>query len=255
MIKKQWTRDGAGRPPRAGVGVGLLLAMVVLSGCASGPNANPRDPLEPLNRQVFKFNDTVDKAVLKPVATTYRDVTPRLVRQGVSNFFDNLQDAWSFVNNSLQFKGQAAADSLGRFGINTFIGIGGLFDVATDLGIEKHTKDFGHTLGHWGVAPGPFLMLPLLGPSTLRDTVAMPVDAQGDVVANVSHVPTRNTALAVRAVDTRQGLLSATEMLDHIALDRYTFVRDAHLQRRRNGVYDGNPPDEAAEPLMPAAQE
>lgn len=224
--------------------VALLVGVSLLAGCASGPNANPKDPLEPFNRGVYKFNDAVDTAVLKPVATAYRDVTPDLIRQGIGNFFDNLQDAWSAVNSALQLNGPATSDNLGRFMVNSFIGIGGLFDVASDLGIQRQPKDFGLTLGHWGVSPGPYLMLPLLGPSTLRDTAALPVDSQADMVGGLTDVPTRNTAMAVRIVDKREGLLQATEMLDKIALDKYSFVRDAHLQRRRSAVYDGNPPEE-----------
>ncbi len=224
----------------------LLLLVVVLSGCASGPGANPRDPLEPFNRGVYKFNDQVDAAVLKPVATFYRDITPVRVRQGVGNFFGNLEDIWSFVNNALQFKGQAAIDSLKRVGVNTFVGWGGVFDVATEMDIEKHTRDFGHTLGYWGVAPGPYLVLPLLGPSTLRDTVALPVDLKGDIVSNIHHVPSRNTATVLRGIDTRSDLLKAGNMLEEAALDRYTFTRDAFLQRRRSVIFDGNPPEEDA---------
>jgi phospholipid-binding lipoprotein MlaA len=222
----------------------LLLLVLFVAGCASGPNANPRDPLEPLNRGVYKFNDTLDTAILKPVATAYRDVTPVRVRQGVGNFFGNLEDAWSFVNNVLQFKGQAALDSLKRVGVNTFMGWGGVFDVATEMDIEKHTKDFGHTLGYWGVAPGPYLVLPVLGSSTLRDTVALPLDWQGDIVVNIHHVPTRNMATAVRGIGLRSDLLKAGTMLEEAALDRYTFTRDAFLQRRRSVIYDGNPPEE-----------
>jgi phospholipid-binding lipoprotein MlaA len=247
------------RGDHTGVGcalwIGVLLMLFVLSGCASGPNANPRDPLEPFNRGVFKFNDAVDTAVLKPVATAYQDITPALVRQGIGNFFGNLKDAWSFVNNALQLKGQAAADSLTRFGVNTFIGLGGILDVATKMDIEKHTKDFGHTLGYWGVAPGPYLVLPLLGPSTLRDTVALPVDLKGDIVANISHVPTRNTVTAVRAVDDRAALLIASTMLEEAALDPYAFIRDAFLQRRRSVIYDGNPPEEDTFKKLPAQQD
>jgi phospholipid-binding lipoprotein MlaA len=222
----------------------LLIVLALLSGCATGPNANPRDPLEPFNRGVYQLNDAVDRAVLKPVATAYQDVVPSLIRRGVNNFFANLQDAWSFVNNALQFKGEAAADSAVRFGVNTFIGLGGVLDVATEMNIEKHTKDFGHTLGYWGVAPGPYLVLPLLGSSTLRDTVALPVDFQGDLVGSIEHVPTRNTLIALRLVDDRANLLKASAMLDEVALDKYTFVRDAYLQRRRSAIYDGNPPDD-----------
>jgi len=243
-----------------------LLVLLVLTGCASGPNANRRDPLEPFNRGVYRFNDAVDTALLKPVATTYRDVVPRPVRQGVNNFFGNLQDAWSFVNNALQLKGQAATDSMFRFGVNTFIGLGGVLDVATEMNIEKHTKDFGHTLGYWGVAPGPYLVLPLLGPSTLRDTVALPVDLKGDLVSSIAHVPTRNSVTVLRAVDSRADLLKATTILEEAALDKYTFTRDAFLQRRRSVIFDGNPPEEdtgeieteqqdVAEPRVPALAE
>lgn len=235
------------------LGAVALLSMLMV-GCATGPNANPQDPLEPFNRGVYQFNDAVDTAVLKPVATAYRDGVPRLVRQGVGNFFGNLQDVWSVVNNALQLKGQGTSDSVGRVLVNTLIGVGGVFDVASDLGIEKHTKDFGLTLGYWGVGPGPYVVLPFLGSSTLRDTVALPVDSQGDLVANVAHVPTRNTALVLRIVDQREGLIQASEMLDRIALGKYAFVRDAHLQRRRSAVYDGNPPEEDFLDAEPALQ-
>lgn len=221
-----------------------LLGLALLTGCASGPAANPRDPFEPFNRSVYQFNDAVDGAVLKPVATAYRDGVPSPVRQGVNNFFGNLQDAWSVVNNALQFKGEAAMDSFFRFGVNTLMGLGGILDVATEMNIEKHTKDFGHTLGYWGVGPGPYLVLPLLGPSSLRDTVALPVDMQGDFVAGVSHVPTRSTLTLVRAVDKRADLLKASAMLDEVALDKYTFIRDAYLQRRLSTIFEGNPPSE-----------
>lgn len=232
------------RPPRPALWAGLFLICLTLVGCATGPTANPRDPLEPFNRGVYQFNDAVDKAVLKPVARVYRDALPDRIRQGIGNVFGNLEDVWSTVNNALQFKGRAAIDSIKRVGINTFVGWGGIFDVATEMDIEKHTKDFGHTLGYWGVAPGPYLVLPLLGSSTLRDTVALPVDLKGDIVSNISNVPTRNSATAVRAIDTRAGLLKASTMLEEAALDKYSFTRDAYLQRRRSVIYEGNPPEE-----------
>jgi len=224
--------------------LGLLMALLLLTACASGPSANPRDPLEPFNRGVFKFNDAVDRAVLKPVATVYVEVAPRLVRQGVTNFFENLEDAWSFVNNGLQFKGEAATESLFRFGVNSTLGLGGVLDVASEMRLDKHSKDFGHTLGFWGVGPGPYLVLPIFGPSTVRDGMARIVDSQGDIAGNITHVPTRNSVAFVRGVDKRAGLLKATAMLDEIALDRYTFSRDSYLQSRRSAIYDGNPPDE-----------
>ncbi len=222
----------------------LAISLVLLAGCASGPNANPADPLEPFNRGVYKFNDAVDTAVLKPVATAYQDITPSPIRQGVRNFFNNLQDGWSIVNNALQLNGQGTSDSFGRFLLNSTFGLGGIFDLASDLRIERNTKDFGHTLGYWGVAPGPYLVLPLMGSSTLRDTVALPVDVQGNLTNHMSHVPSRNTVMAVELVDRRESLLKATELLEQVALDPYTFTRDAHLQRRRSAVYDGTPPDD-----------
>jgi phospholipid-binding lipoprotein MlaA len=242
----------SGRPYRALDGVRTCIPRLLvlclglfLAGCASGPNANPADPLEPLNRSVYKFNDAVDRTVFKPVATTYRDVTPSLVQRGVSNFFNNLADAWSVVNNVLQLKGEAAGDSFFRFGVNTFVGLGGILDVATEMRIERHTEDFGQTLGHWGVGPGPYIVLPLLGPSNLRDTAALPVDVKGDAVTHVEDVATRNTLWALRATDQRADLLKAEAVLDQAALDKYSFIRDAYLQRRRNAVYDGDPPEEA----------
>ncbi|MBK9443556.1 MAG: VacJ family lipoprotein [Comamonadaceae bacterium] len=225
----------------------LLALAVALTGCASGPNAHPRDPLEPFNRGVFQFNDTLDRAVVKPVATAYRDVLPSPVRTGVTNFFNNLQDVWSAVNNALQLKAEGAGNSLVRFGVNTVFGLGGLIDIASEMRIERHTEDFGQTLGHWGVGPGPYLVLPMLGPSTVRDTAALPIDFQGNLVSQVEHVPTRNSATALKLVNLRSQLLQTTDMLDQVALDPYTFTRDAFLQRRRSAVFDGNPPDEADE--------
>ncbi|MFZ4623960.1 MAG: MlaA family lipoprotein [Rhodoferax sp.] len=226
---------------------GLLISLAALVGCASGPSANPRDPLEPFNRGVYQFNDSVDRAVLKPVATAYRDVLPSPIRTGVTNFFNNLQDAWSFVNNSLQLKGEAAGNSLVRFGVNSVFGLGGVLDIATEMRIPRQTKDFGHTLGYWGVGPGPYLVLPLLGPSTVRDTAALPVDMQGNLASEIDHVPTRNSVTALKLVNLRAQLLSTTDMRDQVALDPYSFTRDAYLAYRRNAIYDGNPPDEPDE--------
>ena len=228
---------------RTGAGL-LLLGLLALTGCASGPAAHPRDPLEPFNRGVFRLNDAVDRAVLKPVATAYRDVIPSPIRTGVNNFFNNLQDAWSFVNSGLQLKGEAAGNNLVRFGVNTFLGLGGVLDVASEMRIERHTEDFGQTLGHWGVGAGPYLVLPLLGPSTVRDAAALPVDAQGNLVSGIGDIATRNSVTALSLLNRRARLLGATDMLDQVALDPYTFSRDAFLDRRQNSVFDGNPPDD-----------
>lgn len=219
--------------------LGLALA---LTGCAS--NGDPRDPLEPLNRGIYQFNDTVDKAVMKPVAQGYRAVLPNPVRTGVGNFFSNIDDALIAVNNLLQFKFTHAASDVGRLLTNTTIGIGGLFDVATGWGLEKHNEDFGQTLGYWGIGDGPFLMLPFLGPSNVRDSVGLAVYYQLDPVWNLNHIPTRNTLSALRVLDRRARLLDAEKVLDEAALDPYTFLRDAYIQQRRNLVHDGNPPRE-----------
>lgn len=218
--------------------------VVMLSACATGPAADPRDPLEPFNRVMFNFNDTADRVVLKPVATGYKKVVPSMARKGIGNFFDNLKDAWSSVNNALQLKGEAAGTHFFRFLINSTLGMGGVFDLATDLGLERQSEDFGQTLGYWGVSPGPYIVLPLLGPSTLRDTLAGPVDAYGNLIPLIQDTATRDILTGLGLIDRRARLLSATNMLDQVALDPYLFSRDVFLQMRRNAVYDGNPPPE-----------
>lgn len=214
---------------RTGLWAGLL-ALALLQGCAIGPN--PRDPFEPFNRSVTRFNDGLDEAIVKPVAQAYQNTVPSPVRTGVNNFFGNLSDVWSFVNNVLQAKPQEAVDSFMRVSVNTLIGLGGVLDWATPMGIERHSEDFGKTLGRWGVATGPYLVLPVLGPSTVRDAAARVVDAQGDLVMQIDNVPVRNSLYGLRAVDLRAGLLRAGEVLDQAALDKYSFTRDAYLQRR-----------------------
>ncbi len=222
----------------------LALVTLLLAGCASGPGANPSDPLEPYNRSMTRFNEGVDKAVLKPVATAYKDILPSTVRTGVNNFFGNLGDVWSFVNSVLQLRPEEALSSLVRFNVNTVFGLGGLLDIASEMGVGRNRQDFGLTLGRWGVPMGPYLVLPLLGPSTVRDTVALPVDWQGNLVGQVDPVSARNSLYALRAVDTRASLLGAGAVLEGAALDKYTFTRDAFLQVRarragRSGAGDG----------------
>lgn len=212
---------------------GLAAAVAALiAGCATGPQANPADPFEGYNRGMTRFNDGVDDAVLKPVATAYKTVTPQPVRTGVTNVFANLGDLWSSINNLLQLQGAQALDSFVRFNVNTVFCIGGLFDVASEAGIQRHKSDFGLTLAHWGVPSGPYLVLPLLGPSTVRDTAALPVDWQGDLVTQINHVPTRNSLYGFRAVNTRANLLNAGSVLESAALDKYSFTRDVYLQLR-----------------------
>lgn len=203
-----------------------------LTGCATGPNAHPRDPMEPLNRGVYRFNDAVDKAVLKPTATAYTKITPTFVQKGVRNFFNNLGDAWSTVNSILQLKGQDAANSFSRLTVNTVFGLGGIFDVATEARIPQSKQDFGLTLGRWGVPSGPYVVLPLLGPSTLRDTAALPIDMKGNPVGAVEPVGVRNGLSILSVVDYRAQMLQASDLLDQAALDPYALLRDAYLQQR-----------------------
>jgi phospholipid-binding lipoprotein MlaA len=226
--------------------LGAIAMLALATGCATGPRTNPADPLEPFNRGVSRFNDVVDDNVLVPVATAYRKVLPSPVRSGVNNFFSNLGEVWNFANNLAQLKAQDSAETFMRLNVNTFFGLGGILDVATELGIDRHSEDFGQTLGRWGVPSGPYLVLPLLGPSTVRDTAALPLDLQGDPVSYVHDIPVRNSSRVLRVVDLRSNYLRASQLIGDAALDRYSFTRDAFLQRRRSEVYDGNPPDDGS---------
>ncbi|MFM2034938.1 MAG: hypothetical protein RL459_203 [Pseudomonadota bacterium] len=225
------------------------ILVATLSACSTLPGGHPADPLETVNRGTYAFNDAVDRIVLKPVATAYQEITPRPIRSGVRNFFSNLDDVWSAANNLMQFKGADAGDSLARFGMNTFLGLGGIFDIASDLGIERHPEDFGQTLGHWGVGPGPYVVLPLLGPSTLRDTAALPVEYKFDPLEGLDNTGARTALDVLNLVDLRARLLRAGDLIDGAALDTYSFTRDVYLQRRRSLVYDGNPPEDAPTPV------
>jgi phospholipid-binding lipoprotein MlaA len=217
-----------------------LVSITLLGGCAT--TGNPKDPLEPINRGVYQFNDTVDHLLLRPAAEVYRGVLPQVVRIGISNFFSNINDVLVALNNLLQGKiGQSASD-VSRVVINTTVGILGFFDPATDMGFEKHNEDFGQTLGRWGFGDGPYIVLPFFGPSNLRDATGRIVDYRFDLVTYVDPSRDRNQIWALRAVNQRAELLGATSILETAALDPYEFLRDAYLQRRRNLVYDGNPP-------------
>lgn len=224
---------------RRWAGLLLLAASAGLTGCASGPNAQKTDPLEPLNRGIYQLNDSVDAALLKPAATLYQNATPAPVRTGVSNFFSNLGDVWSLVNAVLQLRPRQATETLVRLNVNTILGFGGVLDIASEMGIPRNRLDFGQTLGRWGVPSGPYLVLPILGPSSLRDAVGFGVQVHtDDGVQNLDHVPTRNALKGLEIVQTRASLLRASAMLEDSALDPYSFTRDFYLRRRHSQIQD-----------------
>jgi phospholipid-binding lipoprotein MlaA len=229
----------------------FVLSLALLGGCAS--TNNPRDPLEPINRVIYGFNDGLDKVILKPVATVYREVLPDFARTGVTNFFNNLYDIITALNNVLQGKIVDAVSDVGRLALNTTIGLAGFIDVATELGLEKHKEDFGQTLGRWGFGDGPYLQIPFLGPSSLRDAIGAFADFKVDPIRWIwrDHVPTRNSLWGLYYVNLRANLLESTKILDEAALDPYEFQRDAYLQRRRNLVYDGSPPPQKDDEELP----
>jgi len=212
--------------------------LVGLTACATGPDAHPQDPLEPWNRGVYRFNDVLDTNVVKPVAETYQEVTPDPVRKGVSNFFGNIRDVWSSVNAALQLRPQEALENLFRVGVNTTLGLGGILDVATEMGIPRTRMDFGQTLGRWGVPSGPYLVLPLLGPSSVRDATGTGIQFRLNEYTNFDDDHVQNSLTALEVVDTRAGLLRAGTLLNEAAIDKYSFVRDFYLQRRQNQIDD-----------------
>ena len=216
----------------------LLALGIMLVGCATPGPRDPQDPLEGLNRGVYKFNDTLDRALLRPVAQAYTDLTPEPARRCLYNIFNNIDDVWSGANSFLQGRGHDFVNTLGRFLFNTTLGVGGCFDVASANDARKIRNDFGVTLGVWGLGQGPYLVLPLIGPSSVRDGVGRIGDWVGDPIAlhGFNNVPLRNSLLGLRALDTRANLLHASEMVDRAALDPYSFVRDAYLQRRSTMV-------------------
>lgn len=218
-------------------------ALAAAAGCAT-TGGDPRDPLEGVNRAVYAFNDQVDQIVLAPAARLYKNVAPEGLREVVRNVFNNFDDLFIGANNLLQGKLEDAVNDWGRFAFNTVFGFLGVWDVASDMGLEKHNEDFGQTLARWGVGDGAYLVLPLLGPSTLRDTAALPVDWAGDPVAAHRPVDEGNALVAFRTVARRADLLGASGTLEEGALDKYLFHREAFLQRRRSLVYDGSPPRE-----------
>jgi phospholipid-binding lipoprotein MlaA len=239
-------------PPRI-----LLLILITLlaSGCSSVQVADERDPWEGYNRAAYAFNDDFDRSILKPLATGYEKVVPAPVNNSISNFFSNLDDVVVLLNDILQLKFEQSLSDFSRLTFNTTFGLLGLFDVASHMDLPKHNEDFGQTLGRWGVGSGPYLVLPFLGPSTLRDGAALPVDWQIDPVFRIKDTETYWGTIGLKAVDTRAGLLRASRILDTAALDPYIFLRDAYLQRRQNLVYDGNPPPSVIDEFDPFSEE
>lgn len=222
-----------------------LASLLLLSGCASVPGpADKKDPLESYNRAMYAFNDGLDRAVVKPVAEVYRDTIPGPMQTGVSNFFSNLDDIFVFVNDLLQLKLTQAASDLSRLVWNTTVGLGGFIDVASHMELPKHNEDLGQTLGVWGIGDGPFIVLPFLGPSTVRDTAGIVVEAPHHPVNDIEDNETYWATLTLMTVNKRAQLLGASKVVDEAALDRYVFIRDAYLQHRLSLVYDGNPPRE-----------
>jgi phospholipid-binding lipoprotein MlaA len=219
------------------------LAVALASGCATN-GTDARDPIEGFNRAMYGFNEGFDEAIGKPVATAYRDVLPTFVRTGVRNFFANIDDLFIGVNNLLQGKPGDAVGDFARLAFNTTIGILGLIDVASDIGLEKHNEDFGQTFGRWGAGDGPYIVWPLFGSSTVRDSIGSVLDVHFDPVLNHRPVDVRNLMFVTRATGKRADLLDASRVLEEAALDKYVFQRDAYLQRRRSLIYDGNPPRE-----------
>jgi phospholipid-binding lipoprotein MlaA len=230
---------------RLAAGLALVAAGVALAGCSTFRAKTPGDRVDPWenwNRKVFRFNERLDENVLKPVATGYSNVVPRPVRSGIDNFFGNAADAWSAVNNFLQGKFAKGFEDVMRFGTNTVFGLGGFMDVATEMGLDHQYEDFGQTLGTWGFGPGAYVVWPLLGPSSVRESVALPLDRSVSPALVIHDGAVKWEITTLQIVNTRANLLGASKVLDDIALDKYTFIRDAYLQRRRSLVYDGEEP-------------
>ncbi|MEW5008324.1 MAG: VacJ family lipoprotein [Cycloclasticus sp.] len=219
-----------------------IATAATLSGCASLSSQQENDPFESVNRGVYSFNEKADEYVLEPVAKGYQAITPDVVDTGVTNFFSNIDDVVVVVNDVLQLKFNQALSDLGRVVVNSTIGVLGFMDVATDMGMPKHHEDFGQTLGVYGVGTGPYVVLPLLGPSTLRDTLGLFADSFVDPVAQINDSDVMWSAIVLEGVDLRADLISSKKILDQASLDPYEFLRSGYFQRREYLVFDGNPP-------------
>jgi len=241
------------------VRLGVVAIALALGGCASTAANDPRDPFEGFNRAMFTFNDKLDQVALKPAATVYKDVTPSFVQTGVGNFFGNIGDIWSAVNHLLQGNLEYGVTGVMRVAVNTVLGFAGVLDISSEAGLTRHKADFGQTLGRWGVHSGPYVVLPLFGSSTVRDTAALPADIYGNIWTYKDPVRWRNVGAVVRLVDQRAALLDASNLVEDVALDKYQFVRDAYLQRRASQIQPldnsgwESDEDTAPEPAAPAA--
>lgn len=235
--------------------IGGLAMAAALAGCAVTSH-HPQDPFEGFNRAIFSFNDAVDQAALKPAATVYRNTLPMFAQIAVGNFFGNIGDVWTAVNNLLQGQIADGFVDVMRVAVNSTFGVAGLIDIGSEAGMTKHKEDFGQTLAVWGIGPGPYIVLPFLGSSTMRDSIALPVDIHGDPWRYVSPVYVRNAGSIVRVVDQRSAVLDASNLIEDAALDRYEFVRDAYLQRRASRIEGGGGRNskEEATPLQPLLQ-
>jgi phospholipid-binding lipoprotein MlaA len=235
-----------------------LVVALALAGCQTiregrGGPGQRLDPWENWNRKVFNFNEDLDRTVLRPVATVYSDIVPQPVRRGVSNFFSNFADAWSAINNMLQGKFALGFEDATRVGANTLFGLLGILDVASEMGLDHHYEDFGQTLGRYGVGAGAYVVLPLLGPSTVRDAAALPLDRLATPPAFFDGTGTQIGFTLLQIINTRSSLLGASRVIDDISLDKYTFIRDAYLQRRRSLLFDGDAPETPQAPEAAAS--
>ncbi|MDH5435972.1 MAG: VacJ family lipoprotein [Gammaproteobacteria bacterium] len=234
---------------KKGICAVISICLLLLSGCAtiSSDYRDESDPFERFNRSMYTFNDTLDGVLLKPIAIGYNAAMPDIANKGVTNFFSNIDDVVVMLNDLFQFKFAEAGRDASRIGINSTLGILGFIDVASMWDIHKRDEDFGQTLGYWGLNTGPYLVLPILGPSDIRDLSGRIVDSFIDPVSYVRPIDSRNGLIILEAVDIRADLLSASKVFDEAALDPYLFMRDAYLQRRESQVYDGEPPLESSD--------
>lgn len=235
----------------------LLTSCLFISACANNQHKEPQDPWQGVNRGIYQFNDTLDRAILKPIAQGYDKVMPKPVDKGIDNIFSNIGDVVVLLNDILQLKLKQSVSDTGRLLVNTTLGLGGIFDVASPLGMPKHNEDFGQTLGRWGTPSGPYIVLPFMGPSTVRNSIGrLPDGAVNNVVLNeigIDELDERLIYSGIAIVNTRQGLLGASDLLDNSGADPYTFLRESYLQRRVQLVNDGIAQEEPLDPDDEAA--